>query len=269
MRRHIPPGCWHVVQYAGSHANVRPWRSRPALRQLCWHDFILAPEQWVNDLDGHPELAGGWQTLEEAGFPACLVDRHLQYRRANAAWKTYLQGDTFRYGTQLLTLDDRALLPDIPPDHRERWSRALTEIVAGRLGHFLDRIVERHSLGDRLVVMTASPTIGPAGEVDGALCVRYDLTDGQQAAVNEERLTQVLLAARRLQHFMGNQLALTLGYVELLTFDPRLPAELRDRVDEALRGVIEATETLSKLRLVTRLELSADDPSISDHLGPP
>jgi hypothetical protein len=114
--------------------------------------------------------------------------------------------------------------------------------------------------------MTASPTIGPSGAVDGALCVRYDLTDGQQAAANEEQLTQVLLAARRLQHYLGNQLALTLGYVELMTLDPRLPSELRDRVDEALQGVIGATETLSKLRLVTRLELAADDPTLTEHL---
>lgn len=239
------------------------------LRQVRWRDGIFAPEQGLNDLDGHPDLVGGWQTLEEAGFPACLVDRQLRYRHVNTAWKTYLQGDTFRYGTQQLVLDDRAILPDIPLPYRERWSQALAEIVAGRLGHFLDRIIEHQTLGDRLVVMTASPTIAPSGDVDGALCIRYDLTDGQQAAANEEQLTQVLMAARRLQHFMGNQLALTLGYVELLTFDPRLPAELRDRVDEALRGVIEATETLSKLRLVTRLELAADDPSIADHFSQP
>ena len=69
--------------------------------------------------------------------------------------------------------------------------------------------------------------------------------------------------------FLGNQLALTLGYVELLTYDSRLPAELRDRVDEALRGVIEATETLSRLRLVTRLEIPHDDPTLRDLLGPP
>jgi hypothetical protein len=77
----------------------------------------------------------------------------------------------------------------------------------------------------------------------------------------------VLLTARRLQHYLGNQLALTLGYVELLTFDPRLPDELRDRVDEALRGVIEATETLAKLRLVTRLELDHDDPLLAELLS--
>ena len=97
--------------------------------------------------------------------------------------------------------------------------------------------------------------------------VRFDVTDAQQAIANEERLARVLLTAQRLQHFLGNQLALTLGYVELLTLDPRLPSELRERVDEALRGVIEASETLSQLRLVTRLELHQDDPGLGERLG--
>jgi hypothetical protein len=117
------------------------------------------------------------------------------------------------------------------------------------------------------VVTTVNPTLDADGNIDGVICVRYDITEAQHAAANQERLTGVLLTARRLQHFLGNQLALTLGYVELLTLDPRLPAELRDRVDEALRGVVEATETLSRLRLVTRLEIDHDDPSLEEHLG--
>ncbi len=218
--------------------------------------------------DAQHDHAHGWRLLEEAGFPACLLDSRLRYRRANAAWLTFLQGDTFRYGTQPVSLAGREVLPDLPEKRRERWSAALTAIVGGQLGHFLDRSVEGSILGERLIVTTASPTLDANGQVDGVLCVRYDLTEAQQSALNEERLTQVLLTARRLQHYLGNQLALTLGYVELLTFDPRLPDELRDRVDEALRGVVEATETLSQLRLVTRLELDIDDPSLTDHLSP-
>jgi len=221
----------------------------------------------VDDSDNQPDLIPGWQTLEEAGLPACVVDLHLRYRQANAAWQSYLQGDTFRFGTQQVSVDQRDLLPDLPADHRERWSIVLSEIVAGRLGHFLDRMVQQGSRGERLIVMTASPTLDRAGRVDGALCIRYDLTESHQSAANEERLTQALLTARRLQHFLGNQMALTLGYVELLTFDPRLPEELRDRVDEALRGVVEATETLSKLRLVTRLEVAASDPAVVEYLN--
>jgi hypothetical protein len=210
-----------------------------------------------------------WLALEESGFAACVVDRWLRYRRANTAWKAYLQGDMFQLGQQPVQIDGRQILDDVPPDRRERWSAALDAIVDGRLGHFLDPAMEAHSLGNRIVVTTASPTVDERGAVDGVLCVRYDVTTADLAHANQERLTRVLLVARRLQHYLGNQLALTLGYVELLTFDPRLPDELRDRVDEALRGVIEATETLSKLRLITRLELPPDDPSIDELLGPP
>ncbi len=202
------------------------------------------------------------------GLAACILNSDLRYRRVNAAWRAYLQGDTFRFGPQPVNLDDRTLLADLPDDRRAHWEPALTAILNGQLGHFLDQATESSTLGDRRVVMTATPLLSDAGGIDGILCVRYDLTDAQQATANEERLVQVLLTARRLQHFLGNQLALTLGYVELLTFDPRLPHELRDRLDEALRGVLEATETLSKLRLVTRLELDHDDNAIVEYLGP-
>ena len=213
--------------------------------------------------------SNGWLALEASGFAACIVDRELRYRRVNTAWKQLLQGDAFRYGTQTVELRGRRIVDDFPGDRRERWTSAREAIIGGRLGHYLDRSDETDSLGGRLVVTTASPNVTAAGTVDGALCIRYDVTAASQADANQERLVQVLLAARRLQHFLGNQLALTMGYVELLTYDPRLPAELRDRVDEALRGVLEATETLSRLRLLTRLEIAHDDPAILDLLGPP
>lgn len=223
----------------------------------------------VDNPDMSLDTMTGWLALEEAGFAACLVDPCLRYRQVNTAWEAHLQGDVFRLGRRQVPLANRHILDDLPAERRERWSAALAEIVGGRLVHFVDRAVEPSSLGHRLMVTTACPTLDAAGKVDGALCVRYDVTDAEQARANQERLAHVLMVARRLQHYLGNQLALTLGYVELLTFDPRLPVELRDRVDEALRGVIEATETLSKLRLITRLELPHDDPSIDELLGPP
>lgn len=231
--------------------------------------MIRTAELNVGDTDAAlPGDPNGWSVLEATGFAACILDRTLRYRRINSAWRTYLQGDTFRFGQQPVNLDDRTLLTDLPASRRDRWDAALRAIVDGQLGHFVDPTTENSTLGVRQVVMTASPLLDGSGCVAGVFCVRYDLTDAQRAAVNEERLAQVLVTARRLQHFLGNQLALTLGYVELLTFDPRLPEELRDRVDEALRGVLEATETLSRLRLVTRLELDHDDRSVVENLGP-
>jgi hypothetical protein len=223
----------------------------------------------VDKSDMPLDASNGWLALQQGGFAACIVDRQLRYRRVTAAWEAYVQGDTFRFGRNVVELKGRRILEDIPTERRERWAQALDDIVDGQIGHFVDPSPETDSLGERLVVTAASPTLAPGGGVDGALCVRYDVTEAWRAGANQERLSEVLLVARRLQHYLGNQLALTLGYVELLTFDPRLPAELRDRVDEALRGVIEATETLSKLRLLTRLEIPHDDPSLGDLLGPP
>ncbi|MBA2447781.1 MAG: hypothetical protein H0V51_07130 [Chloroflexi bacterium] len=46
---------------------------------------------------------------------------------------------------------------------------------------------------------------------------------------------------------MNNQLALSVGYGELLTRSPRLPDDLRLQAEEALRGAEEAAETLARL----------------------
>ncbi len=56
---------------------------------------------------------------------------------------------------------------------------------------------------------------------------------------------------------MNNQLALTIGYAELLATDPRLPAELREMAQEAQRGAEQAAETLARLQRMVRLEEAA------------
>jgi hypothetical protein len=209
----------------------------------------------------------GWSGA--AAFSACLLDRRFEYRRINQGWRTYLQDDRecswLADGDQEIEARHRSFLLDVPIDRRERWATALAAIVAGLIGHFVDESVEQRPTGPHSVVTTASPSLGPTGDVEGVLCIRYDLTDARQAAESTEQLMKVLETVRRLQHYLGNQLALTLGYVELMTIDPRLPPDLRERVDEALRGVVEATDTLSKLRALARFEISPDDPSIARH----
>lgn len=207
-------------------------------------------------------------------MPACLLDRQLRYRRVNAGWAVRVQGrqsdrpDPPDRPAERSPDDADSFLADLPPERRARWAAALGAILAGRLGHFVDEAVEPGPAGERRVVTTACPAFGPDGTIEGVVCLRYELADGREPTGSEEQLIQVLLTARRLQHFLGNQLALTLGYVELLTFDPRLPDELRDRLGEALRGVVEATETLSRLRQLTRLELAPDDPSLAAYAEP-
>jgi hypothetical protein len=204
----------------------------------------------------------GPSVVDEVAFPACVLDRDLRYRYVNAGWADDPHGDRFRPGERTRSLVGRSILDVLPDALRDRWTDALNAILHGRLGHFLDETTEHGPTGERLVVTTASPWIGPARTIDGVLCIRYDLTDARRGAENDAALTDVLEVTRRLQHILGNQLALTLGYVELLTLDSRFPPDLRERVDEALRGVVEATGTLAKLRSLIRLELPPDDPSL-------
>jgi PAS domain-containing protein len=140
----------------------------------------------------HPDDPHGWSAFDATGLAACVLNADLRYRRVNAAWRAYLQGDTFRFEQQPVNLNDRTLLADLPEERRGRWASALTAILNRQSGHFLDQATESSTLGDRRVVMTANPLLSDAGKIDGILCVRYDLTDAQQATANEDRLVQVL-----------------------------------------------------------------------------
>src|SRR4051812_41679236 len=96
--------------------------------------------------------SSGSLALEEIGFAACIVDRHLRYRHVNAAWEQFVQGDVFKYRALNIEINRPRILEDFPDDRRERWGSALDAIVGGRLGHFLDRTDETSSLGGRQVV---------------------------------------------------------------------------------------------------------------------
>ncbi len=72
--------------------------------------------------------------------------------------------------------------------------------------------------------------------------------------VERSRLQGVVLAARTAQHTLNNQLALTVGYSELLAYDPDLPGHLREFAWEALRGAQEAAETVVQFQRITHLE---------------
>jgi DNA-binding response OmpR family regulator len=79
-----------------------------------------------------------------------------------------------------------------------------------------------------------------------------------EAALRETwRMQGALLAARTVEHHLGNELALTMGYSELLSTEPDLPEHYRPMADAALRGVQQAADTLSKLRRIIRLEESS------------
>ena len=76
----------------------------------------------------------------------------------------------------------------------------------------------------------------------------------EEAARDGARLQGALLAANTVEHHLGNQLALTMGYTELLAEGPALPRPADHYAQMALEGVVRATETLRTLRSIIRLE---------------
>jgi CRP/FNR family transcriptional regulator, cyclic AMP receptor protein len=81
------------------------------------------------------------------------------------------------------------------------------------------------------------------------------LRERAEVAQREEaaRLHGVLLAARTMEHHANNQLALVVGYGELLAADPRLPEELRDWARKAAEGAVAAAETVRKFRHIAEV----------------
>jgi signal transduction histidine kinase len=78
------------------------------------------------------------------------------------------------------------------------------------------------------------------------------------------RLDGVTLAARTLRHHLGNRLAVTLGYSEILADDPRLPEDLEEHAHKIMASARAAADTLDEAQQhMVRLQL---DTSLA---GPP
>lgn len=78
------------------------------------------------------------------------------------------------------------------------------------------------------------------------------------------RLEGAHLAAETMQHHLGNDLSLTVGYGELLAGDPRLPEDLRWQAEQAALGARKASEKLKQLRDLDQYEV--DQTTFSTHL---
>jgi hypothetical protein len=105
------------------------------------------------------------------------------------------------------------------------------------------------------VAVTAGLLAVVSAHLIGALARAHEEAERAQTALQERaRLEGALLAARTALHHLSNELALTVGYAELLAADPRLPSDLREAAAEAFRGAAEAATTLQKLQHVVRLE---------------
>lgn len=75
----------------------------------------------------------------------------------------------------------------------------------------------------------------------------------RQAREEAARLQGVVLTGREIGHLVNNDLAVTLGWVDLLREHPDLPDELREIVSDAAVGLDRAAEHLHQLQKVTRV----------------
>ncbi len=115
---------------------------------------------------------------------------------------------------------------------------------------------ERRPLGV-LAVVSRQPEKRFTAQDAEALETLAGIAAAALVGLERARLEGALLAIRTAAHHMNNQLALTIGYAELLATDPRLPAELREMAQEAQRGAEQAAETLARLQRMVRLEEAA------------
>ena len=71
----------------------------------------------------------------------------------------------------------------------------------------------------------------------------------------------MLLAARTAEHEVTNQLALAVGYTELLARSPALPADLRPLAERAREGAQAAAGTIRRLSELTEIREARWGPS--------
>jgi DNA-binding response OmpR family regulator len=136
-------------------------------------------------------------------------------------------------------------------------------------------ITARGATGDLVAVLDAGADDYLAKPFDIAMLdVRLTVAERHVASIQARRRAEAalrdtwrmqgaLLAARTVEHHLGNELALTMGYSELLSTEPDLPERYRPMADAALKGVQEAADTLSKLRRIIRLEEAPSGAGIS------
>jgi PAS domain S-box-containing protein len=123
----------------------------------------------------------------------------------------------------------------------------LVAVVAAPLLH------EARLLG---VVTVASDVPGRHFEQEDAALLELlaSLAAATLVGLERSRLEGALLAARTAQHALNNQLALTVGYTDVLATDLSLPPDLRALALEALSGAQAAAATLQQLQRITHLE---------------
>jgi hypothetical protein len=104
-------------------------------------------------------------------------------------------------------------------------------------------LVFRMALGYRDAVLVHQLFVQQAQEREATRLAR------EEAA----RLQGVLLTGREISHLVNNDLAVTLGWIDLLRAHPDLPPDLQEIVEDAAVGLDRAAEHLQRLQKVTHV----------------
>jgi GAF domain-containing protein len=115
---------------------------------------------------------------------------------------------------------------------------------------------EEHVLGALVVQSYASRKRFDSADAR-SLAVLAGIASAALVGLERARIEAVELAARTVEHEVINKLALTTGYVQLISNDASLPAHLRKAAAEALEAARSAVSILTKLQELTRLEKKA------------
>lgn len=132
-------------------------------------------------------------------------------------------------------------------------SLGVAKRVGLRAGIAAPMICDGEILG-ALMIGTRDPNVKFGDEDAEALEILAGVAASVVAGLRRARLAGAMLAARTAQHHLNNQLAVTIGYADMLLQDPRLPADLRAYASEILISAQDAAQTVDQLRRVARLE---------------
>jgi hypothetical protein len=83
----------------------------------------------------------------------------------------------------------------------------------------------------------------------------------QSLLTEAARLEGIVLAARTLRHYLGNKLAVTVGYSEMLAEDPRLPEDLGEHATKIAANARAAVQMMDQLQ--GRIVRARLDPNVA------
>ena len=159
----------------------------------------------------------------------------------------------------------------------EVYGRHVLEVLpsledGGRAAEAMSRLRQGESWSDEILKRRRDGTVFPAWallapildadqRLVGIIGISQDITARKQAedALREarreqDRLEGIHLAAREVGHRLNNDLGVPIGVLDLLHTEPGTPAELRPLILEATAALARATEAISQLQRVARIE---------------